>query len=75
MQVLIAVKKDILNKIIFENFTDLVSHSYYIILDIRELSSVSRKYSRRTRLVSLYDNKIGNRCVWEGSSSTIKQAI
>ena len=63
MQVLIAVRKDILNKIIIENWTDLASHSYCIALDIKELKQVSRKYSRKTRIVNIYDNKIGKRCV------------
>ena len=44
MRVLIAVKKDILNKVIIENWTDLVSHPYCIVLDIRELHPVSGKY-------------------------------
>ncbi len=71
MQVLIAVRKDILNKIIIENRTDWVSHPYCIVLDIKERSPGSEKYCRRTRVVNLYDNKIGNGCVWQGSSSTI----
>ncbi len=74
IRVLIAVRKDILNKVIVENCTDLVSHPYCIALDIRELSPVSGKYSEKTRVVNLYDNKIGNGCVWEGSSSTIRRA-
>ena len=74
MRVLIAVRKDILNKVIIENRTDLVSHPYCIVLDIRELNPVSGKYSR-TRVVNLYDNKIGNRCVWQGFNFTIRRAI
>ncbi len=75
MRVLITVKRDILNKIIIENRTDLVSHPYCIVLDIRERSPGSGKYSRRTRVVNLYYNKIGNGCAWQGSSSTIRRAI
>ena len=75
MRVLTAIRKDILNKIIIENWTDLASHPYCIVLNIKELNPVSRKYFRRTRIVNLYDNKIGNRCVWQGSSSTIHRAI
>ncbi len=63
MRVLIAVRKDILNKVIIENRTDLASHPYCIVLDIKKLNPVSGKYSRRTRVVNLYDNKIGNGCV------------
>ena len=36
MQVLTVIKKDILNKIIIDNWTNLVSHPYCIVLDIRK---------------------------------------
>ena len=75
MRVLIAVKKDILNKVIIENPTDLVSHPYCIVLDIRECNPTSGKYQRRTRVVNLYDNKIDNGYIWQGSNPTIYQAI
>ena len=75
MQVLIAIRKDILNKVIIENRTDLVSHPYYIALDIKKLNQVSRKYSRKTQIVNLYDNKIGRECVWQEFSFTIQRAI
>ena len=75
MQVLITVRKDILNKVIIKNRINLSSHPYCLILDIKELNPVLRKYFRRTKVVNLYDNKIGNRYVWQGSSSTIRQAI
>ena len=61
MRILIVVKKYILNKIIIENWTDLVNYPYYIILDIREYNPTSGKYLRKTRVVNVYDNKIGNK--------------
>ena len=76
MQVLMAVRKDILNNVIIENRIDLVCHPYYTVLNIRERNSVSRKYSKRIRVVvNLYDSKIGSGCVWQGSGSTIQRAI
>ena len=75
MRVLVAIKKDILNKVIIENRTDLVSHPYCIVLDIREYNPTSGKYLRRTRVVNLYDNKISNGYIWQGTSSIIRQAI
>lgn len=60
---LIVIKKDILNKIIIENQTDLVSHSYYIILNIKKLDSISGKYLRKIKVVNLYNNKIGNKYI------------
>ena len=75
MRVLTAVRKDILNSIIIDNRTDLVSHPYCSVLDIKELHPVSRKVLRKTRVVNLYDNKIGRGQVWKGSSPTIRRAI
>lgn len=36
MRVLTVVRKDILSKVVVENRTDLVSHSYCMVVDIRE---------------------------------------
>lgn len=71
MQVLIVVKKNILNKVIIENRIDFVNYPYCIILDTKELNQVLRQYLRRTRIVNLYDNKIGWGCIWQRSNSTI----
>ena len=59
MRVLTAVKKDILSKVVIENRTELVSHPYCMVLDIRELHPQSGKPLRRTRVINLYDNKVG----------------
>ena len=75
MRVLIAVRKDILNTVIIENRTDLVSHPYCIVLDVKELDPISGRYSRKTRVVNLYDNKIGNGCIWQGTSFILRRAI
>lgn len=72
MQVLIVVRKDILSRIIVENRTNLVSHPYYVILDIRELDLQSKKYLRKTRVVNLYDNKIDKKQLWKGSCLTMR---
>lgn len=59
MRVLIAVRKEILSKVVIENRTDLVSHPYCMVLDIRELHPQSGRCLRKTRVVNLYDNKVG----------------
>lgn len=71
MQVLITVQKDILNTVIIENQTNSVSYLYYIILNIRKHNMISGKYSKKIRIVNLYDNKNGNRCIWQRWSSII----
>ena len=75
MRVLMAVKKDILNRVIVENRTDLVSHPYCIVLDIRELHPQSRRCLRRTRVVNLYDNKVGKDQPWQGPNASVRRAI
>lgn len=72
MRVLIVVRKDILNKVMIENRTNQVNHLYYITLDIREIDPVTKKYLRKTKIVNLYDNKVGNRYVWQGSSFIVR---
>lgn len=59
MQVLMAVKKDILHKVIINNQTDLVSYPYCFDLDIQELHSLTQKVGRKTRVFNLYDDKVG----------------
>lgn len=69
------VKKDILNSVIIDNRTDLVSHLCCSILDIKELHLVSRKVLRRVRVVNIYDKKVSRGQVWEGSSPIVRRAI
>ena len=64
MWVLTAVKKHIFNDIIIENWIDKVIYSDCMVLDMRKYNLVSGKYFGKTKVVNLYDNKIGNECVW-----------
>lgn len=75
MRVLTAIRKDVLDKVIIENRTDLVSHPYCSVLDVKELHPISRKVPRRTRVVNVYDNKVGRGQLWKGSSPTLRRAI
>lgn len=43
MQVLTIVRKNILNEIIIDNWTNLVSHLYCLVLDIKEFYRLSKK--------------------------------
>lgn len=58
MQVLIAIRKDILNGVIIDNQTDLVSHPYYTILNIKKFCLVSKKVLKKTKVINIYDNKV-----------------
>ena len=65
MRVLIAIRKDILNRVVIENQTDLISHLYCICLDIKKVDPQSGKRPRKTSVVNPYDNKIGKGQPWE----------
>ena len=75
MQVLTAVRKDILNIVLIENRSDLVNHPYCLVLDIKELHLRSGKALRMTRVVNLYNNKVGRGQFWEGSSPTVRRTM
>lgn len=61
VQVFIAVGKDILSRVVVENQSNSINHLYCVVLDIKKLDLKSRKYLRKTRIVNLYDNKIGKK--------------
>lgn len=75
MRVLTAIRKDILNSVFIENCTDLVSHSYCSVLDIKDLHPLSGKVLRKTGVVNLYDNKVDRGQLWEGPSTLVHRVI
>lgn len=75
MQVSTTVRKDIVSKIIIENRTNLVSHPYCMVIDIKKLHPQSGKSLQKTRIVNLYDNKIGRGQLWEGPTSLVRHVI
>lgn len=60
------VRKDIISNVIIENHMDLISHPYFMTLDIMELQLKSDKFIQKTRIDYLYDNKIDRRQLGEG---------
>lgn len=73
--VLIAIRKDLLNKIIVKNQTDLVSHPCNIMLDITKRQIHTTSQRKRTGIVDIYDNKLGKRQTWEDLDQKIRWAI
>lgn len=55
-QVLAIVKKNILNKIIIENETYLISYYYCIILNIIYYGLLLSKYKRKIRIINIHNN-------------------
>ena len=64
-----------LHRVVIDNQTELVSHLYCSVLDIKELHSLTRKVVRKTRVVNLYNNKVDKGQVWERSSPRLGRAI
>lgn len=70
-----AARKNILNNVIEENRTDLVSHPYCLAVDITEFAPLSQRRKRKTRIINVYDNKIREGQRWQGSSPQVRWAI
>ena len=75
MRVLLAVKKEILDRVIINNRADLISNSYCLYLDIKEVDPKSGKNLRKIRIVNLYDNKVGQEQLWKRSCSKVRRAM
>ena len=74
-RVLTAVKKELRNKIIVENRTDLVDYLYLVALDIWDIDKQSNRLTSRTRVINIYDNRVGQRCTWVRYTSRNRSAL
>lgn len=54
-RVAVGVKKDLEERIIVENRSDLADHPYLQVLDVWELDS-NKKKKRKTYIINVYDN-------------------
>ena len=76
MRVLTAVQKNIVNQVTIENQSDLASHPYCLILDLKEpYPESSKKLPRRTRIVNVYDNKLGEGYPWQRLTTRVRRVI
>lgn len=70
-----AIRKDLTDKLVVENRTDLVNHLYFILLEIWELDQQSKKPGRKTRALNVYDNRVGQSCTWSGGNPCIRRTL
>ena len=75
IRVLTAIRKDIANNVILNNRSDLASHPYCLILDIKKIHPKTRKPLRKTRVVNMYDSLVGQGCTWQGHTQVVRRAI
>lgn len=73
-RVAIGVRRDLGGRIVVETRSDLVDHPYVQAIDIWELDSQQKK-KRKTRLVNVYDNWVGEGQVFRGDRTERRRAI
>ena len=62
IRVVTSIRKDLIDKLIMENKTDLVNHLYFILREIWELDQLSKKLGRKTRALNIYYNYVSCSC-------------
>ena len=70
----IAIRRDLVNKVIVEAQTDLIDHPYLIAMDVWELNR-AREKTRRTQIINCYDNWLGIGHCWQGGSERQRRAL
>ena len=62
IRVMTAIKKDLGDKISVDHRTDLIHHRYFMLLQICKIDPQSKRPGRKTRIVNVYDNRVGKGC-------------
>lgn len=75
MQVLTAVRKDIVREVIIENRTNLASHPYCMVSDLKKPYKEPGKMPRKIRILNFYDNKLRKEYPWQGTSKQVRRAV
>ena len=75
IKVVTTVRKDLLDKIVVEHRTDLVNHPYFVLLEIRDLDQQTKRPERKTRVLNVYNNRVGQGCTWSENNSRVRRAL
>ena len=62
-------------QIIIKARTDLINHPYVLILNIWDIQPITKTKKRRTRLINVYDNRIGLGTCYKGDAERTWRAI
>ena len=73
-RVVVAIRRDLVNKVIAEARTDLLDHPYFMTMDLWELNRAREKI-RRTRIINCYDNWLGISHCWHGGNERQRRAL
>ena len=74
-RVMIAIRKNILNRMMMNNRTDLIAHSYFLTINVRKINSRIKRSDRRTRVMNAYDIIIEVDHIWQRFSSRVRRAL
>ena len=75
IRVMTAVRKDLGYKIMIYYKTNLIHHLYFMLLEICKLHPQSKKSRRKTRVVNVYNNRVGRGCTWDGNIRHTRKAL
>ena len=74
-RVLVAIRKDLLTKVITESYSDLVNHPYFLAIDVWELHSKLKQKMWKTRLINCYDNRINSNITYQEDIDSNRRSI
>jgi hypothetical protein len=73
-RVAVAIRRDLLNKVMVEARTDLLNHPYLMMMDVWELGR-NRERIRQIRIINCYDNWLGPGYCWQGRDNRRRRAM
>ena len=59
---MMALRKNLTDKLVIKIRTNLVNHLYFILLEIWELDQQFKKPGRKMQALNIYDNRMGQGC-------------
>ena len=74
-RVMTVIRKDILNRVVMNNRTDLIAHSYFLAIDVRKINPRIKRPDRRTRVVNAYYIIIEAGHIWQRPSPRVRRAL
>jgi hypothetical protein len=70
-----AIRRDLIAITVVKARIDLVDHPYALALDVWDTHRETKAKRRRTRLINVYDNRIGPETCYEGDYNYSRRAI
>ena len=75
IRIMTEIRNDLANKIWLDHRTDLINHPYFMLLEIRKLDTRSKRPGRKTRVINMYENRVGSGRIWHDSILCIGRVL